>query len=368
MRVIFLLGCLQGLILSLVLISRTSQQKSNKLLGILTFALSVQLGLTSEGQALFSSFPNLRSIAWTAPYLFAPLTFLYLQALLMNESFKWKHLIHLLPFLVSLVGLIPYFALEHEVKVNFDILNDSYFLNFAISFETIRVLQAVLYTYLIFRLLKNFKSAAEKEISNIPLRWVYQFVYASVTSWVTAFLSILVYFLPISTTINPFNLVYLLTLILIYLLGYKMLTSPVTFGFTLTSGTNESDKKRYTRSGLKSDKHQEQLQKLQNLMEDEQLYLDSELTVNDVAEKVGMSKHHFSQLINEGLHQNFFEFINRYRVEHAKKLLEDSTKDYLKILAIGYEAGFNSKSTFNSLFKQYTGQTPTRFRKEKRSI
>ncbi len=332
-------------------------------MGTLILLLAIQLGLTSESNGIIATLPNLRALTWTAPYLFAPLTYLYIRSILTREPLQWKHITHFILFLISLIGLLPYFQLEHSAKVNFDISSDSYFLTFAISFEALRVLQAVFYSVMIFGLIRKFKTAAQGEVSNIPLKWVYQFVYASLSSWIVAFLGILAYFTAIDLAINPFNFVYLLTLIFIYMLGFKMLSNPLIFGFTLSLAEKSvNSKTRYTKSGLKSDVQSVYLDTLSKLMETGQPHLESNITINGLAERLDIPKHHLSQLINEQLNQNFFDFINNHRVEHAKKLLLDSSNDHLKILAIAYDSGFNSKSTFNSLFKKYTGQTPSKFR------
>ena len=71
-----------------------------------------------------------------------------------------------------------------------------------------------------------------------------------------------------------------------------------------------------------------------------------------------------SQAINEGLKRNFYDLINGYRVEEAKQLLVDSKNMNFTILSIGFEAGFNSKTTFNTVFKKFTGSTPTEYREK----
>ncbi|MEO1242546.1 MAG: helix-turn-helix domain-containing protein [Pseudomonadota bacterium] len=96
-------------------------------------------------------------------------------------------------------------------------------------------------------------------------------------------------------------------------------------------------------------------------IEGEELYLDSRLTLAGLATATGLSKHHLSEVLNRHAGKNFYEFINGYRVDFVRKrLAEDSNQ---KILTMALEAGFSSKSTFNAIFKQFTGQTPTQYRK-----
>jgi AraC-like DNA-binding protein len=77
---------------------------------------------------------------------------------------------------------------------------------------------------------------------------------------------------------------------------------------------------------------------------------------------MNVSTHHLSQIINERLNKNFFEFINHFRVKEAKRLLKDPGSQHLTLAAIGFEAGFNSVSSFNSIFKKATSFTPSQYR------
>jgi len=80
--------------------------------------------------------------------------------------------------------------------------------------------------------------------------------------------------------------------------------------------------------------------------------------------QVDIGPRHLSQVINENLNRNFFDFVNRYRVEEAKKLLINLDKSRNSILDVAFDSGFNSKSSFNMIFKKYTAMTPSQFRKK----
>jgi AraC-like DNA-binding protein len=98
------------------------------------------------------------------------------------------------------------------------------------------------------------------------------------------------------------------------------------------------------------------------LMEKDKLYHEPELTLQQLANQLQLPTYLVSQAINDGLDKNFYELINRYRVEEAKQLLIDPKNSNFTILSIGFEAGFNSKTTFNTVFKKFTGLTPTEYR------
>ena len=87
------------------------------------------------------------------------------------------------------------------------------------------------------------------------------------------------------------------------------------------------------------------------------------LTIRSLSEDIKMNSRELSVLINQNLNQHFFDFINEYRIKEAMNILKNPTKKEVTVLEILYEVGFNSKSSFNTAFKKYTGFTPTQFRK-----
>jgi len=100
------------------------------------------------------------------------------------------------------------------------------------------------------------------------------------------------------------------------------------------------------------------------LVEKEKPFLDPLLSLESLADQLQVQRHHLSQVINERLNKNFFDFVNYYRVETAKDYLLDKAKSHFTIASIAYESGFNSVSSFNMVFKKYTNQTPSQYKKE----
>jgi AraC-like DNA-binding protein len=104
--------------------------------------------------------------------------------------------------------------------------------------------------------------------------------------------------------------------------------------------------------------------KLQNFVTKKEVYLNSEINLAALAEAMDLSTHQLSYIINTGFNQNFFQFINGYRIEKAKVLLKDPNSEKLSILGIAFESGFSSKTAFNTTFKRITGQTPTQYKND----
>lgn len=118
---------------------------------------------------------------------------------------------------------------------------------------------------------------------------------------------------------------------------------------------------KYQSSSLSDEHAAAILKKLLILMEKEKPYLDTQLKIADLAIMLSVSTNLLSQVINQELNKNFFEFINEYRISEAMNRLRDPQHAHLTILGIANEVGFNNKNTFNRHFKQQTGLTPSQF-------
>lgn len=120
---------------------------------------------------------------------------------------------------------------------------------------------------------------------------------------------------------------------------------------------------RYRHSGLPAHAANHFAQQLQRLMRTEKLYHDNDLRLDTISERLNISRHHLSQVLNEQLGMNFFEYVNSLRVKEAKELLSQVSRQQLNIIEVAYQVGFNNKVSFNKSFKNATGLTPTEFRR-----
>ncbi|BDD03288.1 helix-turn-helix domain-containing protein [Aureibacter tunicatorum] len=124
---------------------------------------------------------------------------------------------------------------------------------------------------------------------------------------------------------------------------------------------NEIKPSKYKNSGLKTEQARNYVNQLEELMKKEKLYLNQELSLNDLAEKLDQPKHHLSEALNTVLEKNFYQYTNAYRVEEAQKQLKNGFNE--NILQLAYSSGFSSKTTFNTHFKKITGMTPVQYKK-----
>ncbi|MFC1508983.1 helix-turn-helix domain-containing protein [Candidatus Omnitrophota bacterium] len=203
------------------------------------------------------------------------------------------------------------------------------------------------------RRIKDCFSSLEK----INLNWLWYITVMTTSVWVLVFILNFSELLGVHSSKGvpiPFS-----TAILIYTMGYLGLRQPEIF-----SGMSEAKElKKYERSGLTQEKAQALLDNLIHVMETEKPFTDSNLKLSQLAHMLSITPNYLSQVINEKLQQNFFDFVNRYRIEEAKKLMTDSSQQHFTLLSIAYDVGFNSKSAFNASFKKHTRMTPSQFRK-----
>ncbi len=129
------------------------------------------------------------------------------------------------------------------------------------------------------------------------------------------------------------------------------------------SPEDKVDEPKYQNQRLDEETEKTDVQTMLRYVTEEKPYLDSELTLSRLAEKLSFSPYYLSMLLNLHLKQNFYTFINKYRIDEVKRKLEQQDRTDENILEIAFDAGFNSKSTFNSMFKKFTHTTPSRYRK-----
>ncbi|WP_415160364.1 helix-turn-helix domain-containing protein [Parafilimonas sp.] len=132
---------------------------------------------------------------------------------------------------------------------------------------------------------------------------------------------------------------------------------------TANTAPNKREK-RYNKSALNIDAMQAYEKQLLAFMAKTKIYLEPELSLEMLATKTNIPKHHITQLLNEHIKKNFYQFVNEYRIEEAKKRINTSKSD-VPILSLAYDCGFNSKSSFNNYFKKITGLTPTEYKENK---
>jgi AraC-like DNA-binding protein len=359
LAVLNLLGAAQGVLLALALLTtKSGRRTANRLLAALTLTIS----LAVSGAVLLTSnyvfaFPHFSRIHQPFVFLAAPLLYLYLRELTAREQRFQKHdFLHFIPFVLCVVYLLPYYLQSSTQKIQVlvsEYIQESFGAWYYIR-SALLIAQVLVYLILIVLLIIRYSrktKARDSARDRAVLFEIRFFVIATAVLWVAV---VLRYAIPTM----PNLLVPLGASLLIYAMGYLKLRRPE----PEIAERDERPARKYEKSTLTPERSQRYLDRLLNFMKTEKPFTDGDLTIQKLAEKLSIPPNHLSQTINERLGQTFSDFINSYRVEEAKRKLLDPASSHLSVLGIAEEVGFNSKSSFNSVFKKHTNMTPSEFR------
>ncbi len=137
---------------------------------------------------------------------------------------------------------------------------------------------------------------------------------------------------------------------------------------SVSGGKDELAGEKYAKSGLSEQQMRVYKQRLEDAMLAQQAYLRSDLTLPKLAKSIDCSVNHLSQVINAGFGMSFFDYLNHFRIEHAKRLLSEMDSRGGAVLNIAFTVGYNSNSAFYAAFKKYVGETPAQFRKQQQHL
>ena len=360
-----------SLFLAIFLLSvKTKQKTSNALFA--TFLIITAIDLSGPLLSLVVQNPsNLGMLRNTLAFIQIPVFYLYVLSVCYSDfKLKPKYLLHLLPFLLANVILLPRFYLVNVAsKINL-LQNRQNVIELQFSHILFHT-QIVVYLIAVFMLLRKTKKIYLENYAGANIKsykWLFQFTTVLTILYLIALVKNIFKFSEyeyISEWVNSGLLIFQLFITCWYLL--KALNNPSLFRnidskLKLVADIILENKDSEPLAGNEK-KQDETLLKLQQFMIAEKPYLNPSLTIQDIATTIQIPTRELSILINHELDQHFYDFVNSYRIEHAKEILKDNTKSKLTILEILYEVGFNSKSSFNTAFKKHTGYTPTDYRK-----
>ncbi len=384
MAYLIIAGAIQGLILTVILITHeTANRKANLFLALLTgvYSIDILLELFNSSSRVMV-FPHFVGVIDPLLFLYGPLLYLYTCTLTNpSRNKKGKTVLHFLPSLFLFCWYIPALFLQSPESKLFAaafIESAGNVSPFAVTYvfrDTLWIISCIHeIVYIVFSLLvlrrysitiQNVYSSLEK----INLRWLKILLIA--TGWSVGIS--MAFALTLNYNLLPFEDALKIILIcsagIIYLIGYMGLRQPEIFiqGRTDAPGGEVVQREKYAKSKLDDHRLERYTKKLQLLMNKEKLYLQPNLKLKEVADRLSISTNNLSQVINNKLEKNFFDYINSFRIEDAQKMILDPAMQHLTLLAIAQDVGFNSKSSFNTVFKKLTSKTPSEFRNENQS-
>jgi AraC-like DNA-binding protein len=361
-KIIIYSGIVQGFYSAMVLTHTKLKNPANLYLAILLIILSVSI---LHSVFIVSYFQQFHQITFhiKEPFILLVVPSIWLYVKKLNEPnfhLHRKHIAHIIPFFLVMMFSITHLVVRSHMS-NFNILN-SHVLVFNIIVWFTALIQYLFYLFYILKLIANFKSKALNELSNtenIDLTWlrIFLFTFLSVFVLLVVMMISAIHQFEIKYFNNIISVVFALA---IFLLGYKGLFQQTIL--PVNEVLQDIEAKQFEKKAEEVGFDKERLSNLLNYMVIEKPFREPELTLTSLATKINISRNQLSELINSGTEGNFYDFVNTYRVEEVKQLMIDSKyKDYT-LLAIAFEAGFPSKSTFNSIFKKNTGLTPSEYR------
>jgi AraC-like DNA-binding protein len=289
-----------------------------------------------------------------------------------KSTFNFHYLWHFLPFLIFF-SLSMIFLNKPVMEGTKGFLLIDKFISLRIIYGVSFFISISYYSVATFLVInkhqRNLKTLISYSSSKYTLQWLIglsvTFYLSYILVFVLGLMDILLNFMPF----DPYELSFLGLTIFAFLYGFYGFKQPSVFEeiggkYPILDNKNNRREKKYSRSGLKSADIKRYEKMILEYMEKEKPYLDRELSVNMMANEINIPRHFISEIINTHMGKNFYYLVNEYRVKEVKERLLDPKYDKLTILSIAYDSGFNSKSAFNTIFKDLTGITPSQYMKE----
>jgi AraC-like DNA-binding protein len=301
-------------------------------------------------------FPNTLLFSTVFTLLYGPLIYFYFKITAVNYKLKWVDALHLIPAVGLLVYISPFYALSSIEKFIILFDQEDILINEANFIIAAKIISLVLYAFLTYRIYliskskskKKFKLLWQRNIIAIYVTYVLTFiVYTTITSGI--------FDIPIF-----FHLQILVVVGLLFYVAYVSYVQPEVFKGEVKL-VDPIGIFKYKSSALTPSYSLELKEELLALLDDDRIYKESGISLDLLSEKLGTSRHNTSQIINEHFNMNFYELMNKYRIDEAIQLIKNGKENKLNIIDIAYKVGFNNKVSFNKSFKKALSVTPTQY-------
>jgi len=366
LEVIAAIAVFISLLLAVFLLTvKTERKLENRLFA--AFLIINAIDISGLFMHLFTDSYNLKGFKISAYLLVMPLFYLYVHAVCYSDfALKRKHLLHLIPFIVANLILVPrLFLAEGVAKESF--FKDMWHSPEMFFYQAIAELQYFFYIIGVFLILKKYKKIYLENYTNpntLLYKWLSQLTIIFLFIHLCIIVKNIVRYAQDRDLFIWLNIVagtvFLLTAcwFILKALNYPELFRRIDSTLQPTENFVETLETENETNETKSF----EIEQLRNFMVEKEPFLEPSLTIQELANQVEIPVRELSVLINHHINQHFFDFVNEYRIKKAMTILKDPIKKELTILEILYEVGFNSKSSFHTSFKKYTNQTPTEFR------
>lgn len=355
MYLIFLFTAIAGFIFSANFLLNFKKGKTYPILVPLTFIYSlsslISYGLLTD---FFTKHPCFIGTPAAIVFLFTPV-FYFFFALQSGYTKKltWTAALHFIPFLQDLIFFMPFYLMPGEQKL---LMIDKPVSGFSMMIIFFGIIYRWVYIALIIRILRKMMST-EKANRRFLFSLFSLHAFFVIIGTISKIFRVFAIEENVSTVVLSFSGLSGLCVIFYFFLRHRNI-------FKTDFFAHAKSIRKYSTSSLSSKEIRQIDELLQNIIKTEKPYLDPDITLRTLAQKINVLPNNLSQVINHTYGENFNRFINRHRINAVKELLKDPQKN---ILEAAYACGFNSKSSFNHGFKEICKQTPTEFRKNRQN-
>jgi AraC-like DNA-binding protein len=378
MDIILAIATFNSFVFAFLIFSKANKQLPDKILA--RWMILFGVNLLTAFFTLKVGFPVESILAIFAAALYIahfPFLYIYSKSLTTFDfQMRGKQLLHFTPVILMLAGSLPLLHLnptQQKLLAN-SIQRIPWYFVFA---ELVFALTFIVYIANTVILLQKHKQLIKNTFSyeeRVNLAWLRHIVIGFISLLLLTIVVFVLSNLHLFNVVETDEVLYLGLALMVLYVGYWGHKQGKIFYYAEPQFDETEDSIAVTKDKTEKSNVDEMrtepetekiLEPLLRFMKEEKPYLDPELNIIGLSAKLNMHPHKLSKLINSHLQQNFFDFINQYRVEEFKSLaLNDDYKHY-SLLAIAFEAGFNSKASFNRIFKNITGHTPSQYIKNK---
>lgn len=382
MRTVIIIGIIQAFFFALLAVSKSKKGIADYILATLFILVSYQLAVNYVLVTEYKNqFPHLIGTAGANSLLYGPLLFFFIKNFISEEKvFKPKYLVHFLPFLADHTYNFFVFYMQTGAEKIRDLQaitagKPGVELCVSLIAYSLSPLLYSIWSVLVLRKhRKNVKKLYSFTSDQLELRWLWMLTWSMLIMGVISLtLNSLIVFTDVADWIQLRMILLSFGTIWVFFLGYySVRKTPFYRSYhidgidTLHLEEADAEASKYEKTRLKKEEIEPIKRNLIEYLESEKPYLNKNLTIGELAEAIEVPAYQLSQVINGYLGQTFFELINTYRVNEVKERFFEPAYSNFTLLGIALECGFNSKASFNRIFKQLTNQTPSEYIKAKK--
>lgn len=383
MTTIISIGFIQAFFFAVLALTKKNKEVADYIVAFLFLTLCYHLGVNFIMLSEYiDTFPHLIGTAAPLTFLYGPLLFFFIKNFISEKHiFKPIYLLHFVPFLADYIYNFSHFYFqtgEQKIMAFNEILGGNPDLKISISL-ILRSLSPLIYCIWSVFVLNTHRWNIKKLFSftsdKLKLEWLWHLTWSMlIVGSFAMIMNLIIVFFDAADWVQLRMMVLVAASLWVFFLGYYSIKkTPFYRSFhidgldTLEMDGEIKQSEKYEKTRLKEEEIPGMKKKLLDYLEESKPYLNSNLTIGELADAIEVPAYQLSQLVNDQIGKTFFELINSYRVKEVKLRFFEPQYKNLTLLGIAMECGFNSKASFNRIFKQLTSQTPTEYIKTKKA-